>query len=172
MSNCSAAWGAEVIHQRAGDQLAALVTSYLRGRTGVGGLEEADQHTTGRPGRAVVQHHVELVVEAGTKPLRICSRQYGVGEDPDNPESFPVRRRAAVFAVHSKLLLRVVTEEWHVFKDQLSRVEQSYAAELRYRPRWAQGDPFSSEDRIGHPPLRVLDTETSSGRLWGISGVF
>jgi hypothetical protein len=113
MSNCSAAWGAEVIHQRAGDQLAALVTSYLRGRTGVGGLEEADQHTTGRPRRAVVQHHVELVVEAGTKPLRICSRQYGVGEDPDNPESFPVRRRAAVFAVHSKLLLRVVTEEWH-----------------------------------------------------------
>jgi hypothetical protein len=48
---------------------------------------------------------------------------------------FPVRRRAAVFAVHSKLLPRVVTEEWHVFKDQLSRVEQGYAAELRSRPR-------------------------------------
>lgn len=55
-------------------------------------------------------------------------------EDPDGPESRPVRRRAAVFAVDSKLLLLVVTEEWHVSKDQFSRVEQDYAAELRCRP--------------------------------------
>jgi hypothetical protein len=56
--------GAEVTHQRAGDQLAALVTSHLRGRTGVGGLEEAGQHAAGRLRRGVVQHHVELIVEA------------------------------------------------------------------------------------------------------------
>jgi Swt1-like HEPN len=30
-----------------------------------------------------------------------------------------------------RFLLRVVTEEWRVFKDRLSRVEQGFATELR-----------------------------------------
>jgi len=31
----------------------------------------------------------------------------------------------------ARLLLRVVTEEWRIFKDHLSRVEQNFASELR-----------------------------------------
>ena len=30
-----------------------------------------------------------------------------------------------------RFLLRVVTEEWRAFKDQLSRVEQGFATELK-----------------------------------------
>jgi hypothetical protein len=53
-----------------------------------------------------------------------------------------------------RFLLRVVTEEWRVFKDHLSRVEQGFAAELRDAGnRWAHGDPFSDDDTY-----RVLDT--------------
>jgi hypothetical protein len=53
-----------------------------------------------------------------------------------------------------RFLLRVVTEEWRVFKDQLSRVEHGYATELRDAGnRWAHGDPFSGEDTY-----RTLDT--------------
>lgn len=43
-----------------------------------------------------------------------------------------------------QVLLRVLTEEWRVFKDRLSRVEQSFATELRdTRNRWAHNEPFS-----------------------------
>ena len=53
-----------------------------------------------------------------------------------------------------RFLLRVVTEEWRLFKDQLSRVEQGFATELRDAGnRWAHGDPFSDEDTY-----RTLDT--------------
>jgi hypothetical protein len=53
-----------------------------------------------------------------------------------------------------RFLLRVVTEEWRVFKDHLSRVEQGFAAELRDAGnRWAHGDPFSDDDTY-----RTLDT--------------
>jgi hypothetical protein len=53
-----------------------------------------------------------------------------------------------------RFLLRVVTEEWRVFKDQLSRVEQGFATELRDAGnRWAHGDPFSDDDTY-----RTLDT--------------
>src|SRR5947209_526269 len=46
-----------------------------------------------------------------------------------------------------QLMLRVLTEEWRVFKDALSRVEQSFATELRdARNRLAHNDAFSSED--------------------------
>jgi hypothetical protein len=53
-----------------------------------------------------------------------------------------------------QLMLRVLTEEWRVFKDALSRVEQSFATELRdARNRLAHNDAFSSEDTS-----RTLDT--------------
>jgi hypothetical protein len=53
-----------------------------------------------------------------------------------------------------RFLLRVVTEEWRVFKDQLSRVEQGFATELKDAGnKWAHGDPFSTDDTY-----RTLDT--------------
>lgn len=53
-----------------------------------------------------------------------------------------------------QVLLRLLTEEWRVFKDTLSRVDQSFASELREtRNRWAQGDAFSADDTY-----RALDT--------------
>jgi predicted AAA+ superfamily ATPase len=53
-----------------------------------------------------------------------------------------------------QLLLRVLTEEWRVFRDHLSRVEQSFATELRdARNRWAHNDAFSADDTS-----RTLDT--------------
>jgi hypothetical protein len=54
----------------------------------------------------------------------------------------------------ARFLLRVVTEEWRIFRDQLSRVEQSFASELRDTGnKWAHGDEFSTEDTY-----RALDT--------------
>jgi hypothetical protein len=53
-----------------------------------------------------------------------------------------------------RFLLRVVTEEWRVFKDQLSRVEQGFATELRAAGnRWAHQGQFSDDDTY-----RTLDT--------------
>ncbi|PWU52349.1 AAA family ATPase [Micromonospora sp. S4605] len=50
--------------------------------------------------------------------------------------------------------LKVLTEEWRVFKDQLSRVELSFASELRdVRNRWAHNDSFSPDDTY-----RALDS--------------
>jgi predicted AAA+ superfamily ATPase len=50
--------------------------------------------------------------------------------------------------------LKVLTEEWRVFKDKLSRAEQSFASELRdIRNRWAHNAPFSPDDTY-----RTLDT--------------
>jgi hypothetical protein len=47
----------------------------------------------------------------------------------------------------ARFLLRVVTEEWRAFKDQLSRTEQSFASELRETGnRWAHGEAFSADD--------------------------
>jgi len=54
----------------------------------------------------------------------------------------------------ARFLLRVITEEWRAFKDQLSRAEQSFASELRDTGnRWAHGDAFSADDTY-----RALDT--------------
>jgi hypothetical protein len=53
-----------------------------------------------------------------------------------------------------RFLLRVVTEEWRAFRDQLSRVEQGYATELKDAGNgWAHGEPFSADDTY-----RTLDT--------------
>jgi hypothetical protein len=53
-----------------------------------------------------------------------------------------------------RFLLRVITEEWRVFRDHLSRVEQSFASELRDAGnKWAHGDEFSADDTY-----RALDT--------------
>lgn len=53
-----------------------------------------------------------------------------------------------------QLLLRVLTEEWRVFKDRMSRVEQSFATELRQsRNNWAHNSVFSPDDTS-----RTLDT--------------
>ncbi len=52
------------------------------------------------------------------------------------------------------LLLRVLTDEWRVFKDHLSRVEQSFATELRDTSnKWAHNEAFSADDTG-----RALDT--------------
>ena len=53
-----------------------------------------------------------------------------------------------------RFLLKVLTEEWRVFKDKLSRAEQSFASELRDAGnRWGHNEPFSADDTY-----RVLDT--------------
>lgn len=53
-----------------------------------------------------------------------------------------------------RFLLRVMTEEWRVFKDRLSRVEQNFASELRdVGNRWAHTQPFTGDDTY-----RALDT--------------
>jgi predicted AAA+ superfamily ATPase len=53
-----------------------------------------------------------------------------------------------------RFLLRVLTEEWRVFKDRLSRVEQNYASELReVGNKWAHTKPFSGDETY-----RALDT--------------
>ena len=53
-----------------------------------------------------------------------------------------------------RLLLRVITDEWRVFKDKLSRVEQSFASELRdVGNKWAHHNSFSADDTY-----RALDT--------------
>ena len=54
----------------------------------------------------------------------------------------------------ARFLLRVMTEEWRAFKDQMSRAEQNFASELRETGnRWAHGEAFSADDTY-----RVLDT--------------
>jgi hypothetical protein len=53
-----------------------------------------------------------------------------------------------------RLLLRVMTEEWGTFKDQLSAVERGFAVELRDTGnKWAHGDAISAADAY-----RALDT--------------
>ena len=50
--------------------------------------------------------------------------------------------------------LRVLTEDWRVFKDKLSRTDQAFASELRdVRNTWAHGEPFSADDTY-----RALDS--------------
>ncbi|MDP9434771.1 MAG: Swt1 family HEPN domain-containing protein [Actinomycetota bacterium] len=52
------------------------------------------------------------------------------------------------------VLLRVLTEEWRVFKDRLSRPEQAMCSELRdVRNRWAHNAAFNSDDTY-----RALDS--------------
>jgi hypothetical protein len=51
-------------------------------------------------------------------------------------------------------LLRMLTEEWRVFRDDLSRGQQAWASELREaRNQWAHGDGFNDQDTA-----RALDT--------------
>jgi predicted AAA+ superfamily ATPase len=53
-----------------------------------------------------------------------------------------------------QLLLRMLTEEWRVFRNDLSRGQQAWASELReVRNRWAHGDGFNDQDTA-----RALDT--------------
>jgi predicted AAA+ superfamily ATPase len=54
----------------------------------------------------------------------------------------------------SRFLLSVITDEWRLFKDKLSRAEQSFASELRDTAnKWAHGEKFSADDTY-----RALDT--------------
>ena len=68
------------------------------------------------------------------------------------------------FSKHDpQLLLKVLTEDWRVFKDVLSRPEQAFATELREtRNRWAHNDPISGDDAY-----RALD---SMERLLTVAG--
>jgi len=69
-----------------------------------------------------------------------------------NPSRYSAGQRYSLS--DPRFLLRVVTEEWRVFKDQLSRVEQGFATELKDAGnRWAHGDQFSADDTY-----RALDT--------------
>jgi uncharacterized HhH-GPD family protein len=69
-----------------------------------------------------------------------------------NPARYGAGRRYSLS--DPRFLLRVVTDEWRMFKGSLSRVEQSYASELRAAgDRWAHREPFSDEDTH-----RTLDT--------------
>jgi predicted AAA+ superfamily ATPase len=53
-----------------------------------------------------------------------------------------------------RFLLSVITDEWRLFKDKLSRAEQSFASELRDTGnRWGHGTAFSGDDTY-----RALDT--------------
>lgn len=53
-----------------------------------------------------------------------------------------------------QVLLKVLTEEWRVFKERLSRPEQAMASELRdVRNRWAHNDAFNPDDTY-----RALDS--------------
>src|SRR5262249_33932212 len=53
-----------------------------------------------------------------------------------------------------RFLLRIVTEQWRAFTDQLSRTEQGFATELRDTGnKWAHGEAFSDDDASG-----ALDT--------------
>lgn len=53
-----------------------------------------------------------------------------------------------------RFLLRVITDEWRLFKNDLSRGEQNFASELRdVGNRWGHGESFNSEDTY-----RALDT--------------
>ena len=48
----------------------------------------------------------------------------------------------------------MLTEEWRLFKDKLSRAEQSFASELRETGnKWGHGAAFSADDTY-----RALDT--------------
>jgi len=69
-----------------------------------------------------------------------------------NPARYVAARRYS--RSDPRFLLRVVTDEWRVFKDRFSRVQQGYAAELRDAgDRWAHREPLSDEDTH-----RTLDT--------------
>ena len=53
-----------------------------------------------------------------------------------------------------RFLLSVITDEWRLFKDKLSRAEQSFASELRDTGnKWGHGSAFSADDTY-----RALDT--------------
>jgi hypothetical protein len=53
-----------------------------------------------------------------------------------------------------RFLLGVITSEWRVFRDRLSRVEHGFAVELKDAGnRWAHGESFADEDTF-----RILDT--------------
>jgi Swt1-like HEPN len=53
-----------------------------------------------------------------------------------------------------QLLLRMLTEEWRVFRNDLSRGQQAWASELReVRNSWAHGDGFNDQDTA-----RALDS--------------
>ena len=53
-----------------------------------------------------------------------------------------------------RFLLRILTEEGRLFREKLSRVEQSWASELRDTGnKWGHGEPFNADDTY-----RALDT--------------
>ena len=53
-----------------------------------------------------------------------------------------------------RFLLRMLTEESRLFREKLSRVEQSWASELRDTGnKWGHGEPFNADDTY-----RALDT--------------
>ena len=90
--------------------------------------------------------------------------------DKDWVEALAARNPSRYGAGHQyslsdpRFLLQVVTEEWRVFKDQLSRVEQGFAIELKDAGnRWAHGD-YSLAG--GTRPGVGGDASPAQGRAW------
>src|SRR6266851_8074040 len=78
----------------------------------------------------------------------------GLGEELGGPEPFPLWRWAPVFVVRSQVPSAGGHRGMARVQDQLSRVEQGFATELKDAGnRWAHGDPFSADDTY-----RTLDT--------------
>jgi hypothetical protein len=91
-----------------------------------------------------VEQHMAAAAPAGTDWLDVLAARDGGKHGPPKTLS----------RTDPALLLRVLTEDWRVFKDHLSRVQQSFATEMRdTRNRWAHNDAFSTEDTA-----RALDT--------------
>lgn len=89
-----------------------------------------------------VDRYMSATVKSGDWLASLAARERQAGR-PDN-----------LSTTDPRLLLRVLTEEWRVFKDHLSRVEQAFASELRdYGNKWAHNSSFADADTA-----RVLDT--------------
>lgn len=86
------------------------------------------------------------------------TRGYGTADWNEQWAAEEAQRRGGPPRTYAKtdvqVQLRAITEQWHRFKDALSRAQQSFASELREtRNLWAHNEPFSSDDAA-----RALDT--------------
>ncbi|GEM_PF-4943002 len=100
------------------------------------------------------------LLAAGLAPFVDAAMSAAVPAGRDWVEALQARDNARHGTAHrysredARFLLKVLTEEWRVFRDKLSRAEQSFASELRdVGNRWGHGEGFSGDDAY-----RALDT--------------
>ena len=96
-----------------------------------------------------------LAAVRGLGDGRVRSGRAGLGGDARRAEQRAARDQLQLTRVDDpRFLLTVLTDEWRLFKDKLSRAEQSFASELRDTGnKWAHGAAFSADDTY-----RALDT--------------